>query len=183
MVFTCNYSVWKIKMKFVAWYCYMSCWLRYGCTESWPTPRGGVRQVAEQLGIFLFFSLLCDFPWLTCDVQFHATKYSRIWVSPLLNIQRFRQEMLIALSRASLLRTRQSTERNFKTLSRILKRTKKDETKEITPHLSPGDSDEEPYRIQVEIGAFTLANSSSVSSISEDGGVEDRATSLGIEEK
>lgn len=91
--------------------------------------------------------------------------------------------MLIALSRASLLRTRQSTERNFKKLSRILKRTKKDETKEITPHLSPGDFDEEPYRTQIEIDAFTLANSSSASSISEDGGVDDRATSLGIEEK
>lgn len=35
----------------------------------------------------------------------------------------------------------------------------------------------------MEIGAVTLANSSSASSISEDGGVEDRATSLSIEGK
>ncbi|KAL7803119.1 hypothetical protein V8C43DRAFT_270262 [Trichoderma afarasin] len=72
---------------------------------------------------------------------------------------------------------------NFKKLSRLIRRTKKDEPKETTPHLSPSESDEELYRTQIEIGAFTLANSSSASSISEDDGVEDGATSFSIEEK
>ncbi|KKO97686.1 hypothetical protein THAR02_10215 [Trichoderma harzianum] len=58
-----------------------------------------------------------------------------------------------------------------------------DGTKEITPHLSPGDSDEEPYRSQLETDAFMLANTTSASSISEDDGVEDQTISLSIEER
>ncbi|KAL6695898.1 hypothetical protein J3F84DRAFT_407903 [Trichoderma pleuroticola] len=58
-----------------------------------------------------------------------------------------------------------------------------DETKETTPHLSAGDSDEEPHSSRIETDAFMPANSTSASSIFEDDGVEDRATSLDIEEK
>ncbi|KAJ4860798.1 hypothetical protein T069G_05786 [Trichoderma breve] len=58
-----------------------------------------------------------------------------------------------------------------------------DETKEITPHISAGDSQEEPYRPQMETDALMLANSSSASSISEDGGVEDQVIPLNIEQK
>ncbi|KAL6787895.1 hypothetical protein J3E68DRAFT_440301 [Trichoderma sp. SZMC 28012] len=58
-----------------------------------------------------------------------------------------------------------------------------DETQEITPHISAGDSEEEPYRSQMETDALMLANSSSASSVSEDGRVEDQAISLSIEEK